>query len=134
MTADLEETVTKTVDKIKDYKKTGKIVALVVAALASLLTVFGLWIKLRKQGKELAKLKHEKNLHDEELRRAAADALLNKDEADKEAALDKAEHHWEVSQGLSHQIDDIILDNKKQRDTIEALADWDQIDAFLERK
>lgn len=134
MTDNIEDTVKDAVTKIKDYKKTGKIVALVVAALASLFTILGLYLKLRKQGRELAKLKHDKNVHDEEVRRAAADALIKQDLADKDAALDKAEHHLLVSQGIAVEIDKIILDNQKQKDTIQALADWEQIDEYLKNR
>ncbi len=132
-----EEELTKIVEKAvkasSKAKKTGKIVAICTAALLSMLAIFGIWIKLRRQGKELAKLKHEKNVNDEKLRQAEVNAELAKNEADFQSHIQEAQAHLNTVTDLENKITTIQQEHQRQTELIQSLVTWEDIDKYLDR-
>ena len=131
---ELPEVVTQAATRITDAKKTGKLIAILIAALASAVAIFTLYVKLRKQGKELAKLKHEKNVHVEEAKQAEADAEIAKNDESFNEAIDQARQAEEAVVDLELKITETNASLAAKREAIQALSTWDDVTKFLEKK
>ena len=114
----------------KRSKSWSWISGLLIAAIAMLAMGFA-YFRAWKQGRELAKLKHEKDVAKQELERKKVSDLVTEREKAQAAK-------WVTIREAEDKVTAIdvalkVLDEKKVRthETIKALRDWDDVDRYL---
>ena len=131
----LKETVSGWIVKQKQTKSTQKApyrwVAGLVVGVVSLVTLALLAWQARRKGRELAKLKHERDrLKHEEIRsRMAAEALKDKVLIDKHIEVYKALKE-EISL-LAVKVAEIDQQEQEALEKIDAIKNWEEVDSYL---
>lgn len=133
-TEELPIEVTEAAEKITDAKKSGKLVAILVAAAMSLIAILVLFFMLRRQGRELAKLKHEKNVNEERVKQAEANAEIAENQASFETSIEDARQAEATVVDLEDKIVVLQQSLADKKEAIQALSTWEDVSKYLEKK
>lgn len=107
------------------------VLALVGVALSGLL-IASLYFILRRKGKELAKLKHDRDLAAAKAESLELAAKTSKNTAIASKLLDNADRLRQEIQGLHEQMDVLESERKETHEKIDALRTWDDLDRYLD--
>lgn len=105
------------------------LISLFVGALSLIGLAYAAWVQY-KQGKELAKLKHEKDLAEQVLIREKLDARVNVEE-DKSKDLEQKVKLSEIKLiEIDHNLTKAKDDHEQISNEIKAIDNWDAADSF----
>lgn len=127
-----KETILSQNEKEKESKNTGWVAPVVVGVLVLLMAAFFGFFAWRK-GRELAKLKHEKDVADEEALQAAADARLAQDQAERDEAAQRLTDAAQRVQELEERIAESKEKYEETRKQLDRITNWDDVDQYLSR-
>jgi len=122
------------IQKLKEKKQDGgtfKWVYGLVAIVLVVVAVAGLSWYINKRGRELAKLKHEKDVRLEEAKQATAAAKALKIKKQKDAKLAEAKKARAEAAKLRKEMKVLDKQNEEAHNIINALKDWDDVEKFI---
>ena len=105
------------------------------AAIAGILGLIGIAIfafQAWKSGKELAKLKHEKAVREEEEHQAKVDIEIATNEDERQKAIQEADGAGKRIEALELERQRLEGEHREHRERIDAIASWDDVDLFLD--
>lgn len=106
------------------------IVSAIVGVLA-LGAIAWLYFKLWRQSKELAQLRHDRDVAAEKVVRAEVESkIVDNLEAYRVARADAFTAHHQV-ETLKNAIDRVEVEHKQVREAVDALQNWDDVDRYL---
>lgn len=122
----------KLIHKTKESKSLGiKGLLSILCVIVSIVAIVILFVKLQKKSKELAALKHERDVAKENEERLVITAKVLKNSSMRKELLDKAEEVANEVKILEAQINDIEVAYADTRAKIEALQTWEDVESYL---
>jgi flagellar biosynthesis/type III secretory pathway M-ring protein FliF/YscJ len=121
---------------VEDYKKSNptgwrKWIFGTIAAIVLLFIAVVFFAREILRQKSIADLKHERDVLQEDARRRAADASLEKLEEKKAEHTRAAEAAQRRAAELARQVEILEAEHKKNLDLIDSLRSWDDVDAHI---
>lgn len=103
----------------------------IIAVILSTVAIAVLYWKLRARGRELARLKHERDLEKEYEIQARVDAEVAESIAQAEDALERAEESAHRVEDLEDQITEVHEQRVRTLSVINALDTWEDVERYL---
>lgn len=123
---------------ISSYKKNGGgskmgwIIAL-IAGILSVVAVAVVYFQLWKKGKQLAKLKHERDVLRERELAAVAESHIAANTDLMIEAMNEADQARDRQVELAVESNSLLDESRKKRDLIESLVTWEDVDLYIRK-
>ena len=111
-------------------KKKGWIFGL-IAAILSIVAVAVVYYQLWRRGKEVAKLKHERDLLREKEQQHVVDSQIATNTMLRIEAMQAAQRAQEEQAVITEQIDSLREEAVEQRSIIDSLTTWEDVDKYI---
>lgn len=108
------------------------VVGLLVGAAAALFVGF-LYYRAWKKGRELAKLKHEKDVLETKQKMAIINEKMSTNQHEMDLALIDFKHAKLATVKLEEKMRAVEADHKKSMEAVDALKTWDDVDRYTGR-
>jgi FtsZ-interacting cell division protein ZipA len=104
-----------------------------IAAILSIVAIGLIYFRLWRTGKELAKLKHERDVYREKETQAITNSAIATNNAEKTIAMRVAQEAQVEQTRIAEEIKQLQIDTNEKHKIINSLTTWEDVDKYIQR-